>query len=227
MQINTPQHNKDDRQQDKREEQEKRQAENQLLAFDSYSFYEKLGAWSKQPTPQPTKEDVRVSLWAKKEAYRQPLPVSRGDYNELQKLSKGAAKLLQLLRIAELRGVECPYIHTESRREMQRAAERCRILLEATEKFKQAAGLRAHISRLLNLFHISSAKKDLQSFKARLDAIANYCRQLEFARDISMGGKVKQYPQLEAAAKAATTVARPKASKAPAKPAPKPFAGWR
>lgn len=235
MQINTPQQqNKDDKLQEKREE-EKRQAENQLLAFDAYGFYDKLGNWSVQPTPKPTKEDVRVSLWAKKESYRQPLPLTRGDHNEVKKLSKGAARLLQLLRIAEQRGVECPYIHTQSRQEMIKASERCRELLEAAEKFTKARGLKAYLNRILHSLHMNAAKKDLQYFKARLDAIANYCRQLEFARDISMGIKVKQYPQFDTGAKVAVgrsksgaiAAGSTKTAQQPAKPAAKAFPGWR
>ena len=172
------------RREETRKEEEKTRLEALLRDFDSFSFYESLDKWEKSPIPQPIRHRVQVTTLRQKVVYNQPLPISRKELFDLRRLSTDSGRLLYLLRAIDQRGMECPYIHQQNKHLLERALEKCEKLLIAKNKYFEGKGLLARLSQLLNLLHLDSAKKDLESFKNKIEAVLLLCRHQEFAQDL-------------------------------------------
>jgi hypothetical protein len=182
-----PQQQREDllkREEDRKAELEKSRLEGLLRDFDALSFYESLEKWEESPIPQPIHHRVQVTTLRQQVVLNQPLPISRKELYDLRSLSKESARLLYLLRSIDQRGMECPYIHQQKKHLLERAMEKCERLCQAAAKFYEGKGLMARVSQLLNLLHLEAAKKDLESFKKKLEAVIMMCRHQEFAQDL-------------------------------------------
>lgn len=168
----------------KREEIEKRNLEALLRDFDSLAFYESLERWEKKPIPQPVRQQVQVTLLRQKAVYHQPLPLLRKELYDVRKLSSESARLLYLLRAADQKGVESPYIHQQNKEILEKAVAKCEKIKDASEKYMSDSGFFARIGQLFNLLHMDSVKKDIESFKNKLEAVLLMCRHQEFAQDL-------------------------------------------
>lgn len=168
----------------KKEEQEKERLEALLRDFDSPSFYESLAQWGKAPVPQPIRHRVQVTTMRQKDVFNQPLPISRKDLTDLRRLSSASSRLLYLLRAIDQRGMESPYIHQQNKHLLEQALEKIEKLQKAEKKYFEGKGLFARLTQLLNAIHLDAAKKDLESFKNKLEAVLLMCRHQEFAQDL-------------------------------------------
>lgn len=169
----------------RKEELERNQLESLLRDFDSLSFYESLERWEQSPIPQPVRQQIRVTPLRQKEVVHQPMPISRKELYDLRRLSSESARLLYLLRAIDQKGIECPYIHQQNKQVLERALEKCERLQEARSKFLEGKGLWARLNQLLNRIHVDAAKKDLEAFKNKLEAVLLMCRHQEFAQDLA------------------------------------------
>ncbi len=197
MQINQPNPQKDEKRDEKREENERRLVEQQLLEFDSHSFYDNLNAWTEKPCPKPEHQDVRVSLLRKKDALVQPLPIARHQMLELRRLSRGTLKLLRLLRSIDQKGIECPYVHTQNKKNIELAAKKCLELLEGASRYRSSRGFVNLIKRVFHGLFLSRAAKEIEYFKIRLESLLLFCRHQEFAREISSLSHAMSYQNLD------------------------------
>lgn len=168
----------------RKDELERSNLESLLRDFDSLSFYESLEQWEKIPIPQPVRQRVQVTLLRQKEISHQPLPISRKELFDLRKLSSESARLLYLLRAAEQKGMECPYIHQQNKQILERALSKCEKLREAGERYLSGKGFFARLGQLINFLHIDSVKRDVNSFRNKLEAVLLMCRHQEFAQDL-------------------------------------------
>ena len=168
----------------RREEQERTNLESQVREFDAYEFYASMNAWAKSPVPGPVPRTIRLTPLKKRIIMRQPIPLARPELREMQRLSSECGRLLYLLRAIDQKGLECPYVHQLNRGSLEKAVEKCRQLNEAGTSYMNGRGV---LSRLFHLFSgigVASLKKDVASFKNRLEAILMICRHEEFARDL-------------------------------------------
>jgi hypothetical protein len=168
----------------RREEQERRNLEAQLHAFDAYEFYATLENWADHPVPEPISQIVRLTPLRQKVVMHQPLPLSRRELNDLQKLSSYCSRLLYLLRAIDRRGIECPYVHQQHRSCIEKAIEKCERLKNAGQEYTKGQGMWARFSQLLNRVHLDSMHKDVGSFKSVLEAVLIMCRHEAFAQDL-------------------------------------------
>lgn len=172
------------REEARKDELERSNLESLLREFDSLSFYESLERWGKAPIPQPVRQRVQVTLLRQKEIAHQPMPISRKELFDLRKLSSESARLLYLLRAAEQKGMECPYIHQQNKQILEKALSKCERLREAGELYLSGKGFFARLGQLFNLLHMDAAKRDINSFKNKLEAVLLMCRHQEFAQDL-------------------------------------------
>lgn len=187
MHPTTPQQQREElqkREEARREEKERLHLEEQLRDFDAHSFYEKLTSWTDSPMPQPERRSVNVTPLRQTTVLQQPLPVSRNDLQEIRKISSHSGRLLALLRAIDQKGIECPYVHQQYRETLEKALEKCDRLNEAGSKYLTGKGLIAWFGRLMNKLHLRSARKDIEFFKDRLEALLMMCRHQEFAQDL-------------------------------------------
>lgn len=177
---------RDDQKRDeaRREELEKRRIEEELHAFDSHGFYAAIDSWLRKPVVQPVQSKRSVGFFGKQASSYQPLPVPRAEFRELYSLSKQTAYLLSLLKGAEHRGFECPYIHQANKEALERAMKKCGELKEALSRFHDSSTM---VAKLLYLLHGSYARvlgREIERFFYRLEALFLLCRQAEFAQDL-------------------------------------------
>ena len=182
-----PQQQREDflrREESRKEEQEKNRLESLLRDFDSLSFYGALERWEKAPIPQPVRHQVTVTLMRQKAMYYQPLPISRKELWDLRQISKDGARLLALLQAADQKGMDCPYIHQQNKHILELALEKCQKLKEAGDKYLDRRGFWARFCQFFNLLHMDAAKKDIDAFEDKLEAVLLMCRHQEFAQDL-------------------------------------------
>ncbi len=168
----------------RREEQEKRAIENDLRDFDAHGFYDKLLVWSEKEIVKPYKRTLHINPFRVKQVLWQPMPLTRNDIRELEKLSTVTAQLLSLLRLADQKGLECPYIHQLNRQVLEKAIHMCDRLKDATTKYLEAKGFFAWIHHLFNRSNAENSLRDLEYFRRRLEAISMMCHHQEFAQDL-------------------------------------------
>jgi len=172
------------REQAKQEEQLKRDLEAQLIEFDAHSFYLQLSRWTDEEIPQPIPYTIHVSPLRQKTVHYQPLPLTRKDLSRMRKLSARIARLLQLLRAIDQRGIECPYIHQVNRPTLEKAVHKCDRIQEARREYSKGRGIWARFGQLINKAHLDWAVRDAENFKNRLEAVLMLCRHQEFAQDL-------------------------------------------
>ena len=172
------------REEGRREELEKRRVEEEIHNFDAYDFYDQLERWIAIPIPPPVTKDNHISIFKKNPTSFQPIPVTRLEFRFLYALSKKTATILQLLRLAEQKGFECPYIHQINKELLERAVQKCEALEKAIVRFKRTSGM---VSRLLHLLHGSYARileREVLRFRNRLESVFLLGRQAEFTQDL-------------------------------------------
>jgi hypothetical protein len=168
----------------RREEFAKKTLEVQLEAFDAYKFYENLRQWAAKPIPKPTMHCVHITPVRKEEVVQQPCPITNKDLTAMHTISSDCARLLYLLRSLDEKGMECPYIHLQNQNCLHMAIDRCNRLQKAGIDYLQSTGLWSWVTALFRKSHFNLVKKDLESFKNRLEAIQILCRHQEFAQDL-------------------------------------------
>ena len=169
----------------RREENERRSLEADLRTFDSHRFYETLDQWTVISVPQQVPRTIHVTPFKQKTIMIQPLPINRRDLNDMRKLSYDCSRLVGLLRATDQRGVEYPYIHLAYRALLERAIAKCAQLHVARELYsKSVRGFWNQLGRLLNISFLDAAKKDIEIFKQRLEALLMMSRHQEFVDDL-------------------------------------------
>ncbi len=199
MQINSPNHNKEDKKEDKKEELERRLLEAQLYDFDSHALYDRIAVWVQKPIVKPIHHDLRVSLTQKVDTLIQPLPITRDELEEVKKLSKWTLQLLQMLRSIDQKGMEYPYVHIDNRKNLEAASKRAKELLDSINRFKNAHGIAARLKYLLHFVHVTRAETDIKQFKTRLDALMLLCQHQAFARELTKMNFAMSYKNLDPA----------------------------
>jgi hypothetical protein len=168
----------------RREEQDRKNVEAQLSAFDAHEFYDAIEGWTKKPIPRPIQKRVRLTPLKTKVIMRQPIPLTGRDLNEMHKLSTECARLLYLLRAIDQRGIECPYVHQVSRPSLEKALDKCQRLEDAGMQYAKNRGILSRLWRMFSGTSVEAMKKDIDSFRNRLEAVLTMCRHEEFARDL-------------------------------------------
>lgn len=168
----------------RREELEKRRVEEELHGFNAHAFYEALERWISIPIPAPVQSKQHIFILKKHTTSFQPVPIPRAEFRNLYALSVRSGQLLQLLRVAEQKGFECPYIHQVNKDTLERAIQKCHDLKQAISRFKEASGM---VSRLLHLLHGSYVQvlwREVERLHNRLEAVFLLSRQAEFTQDL-------------------------------------------
>ncbi len=182
------QQQKDDqlrREEDRREENERRQLEAQMRDFDAHRFYDALEVWTSIPIPPLVPQTLHLTPFRQKIVMVQPLPISRRDLNEMRQLSYDCSRLISLLRTMDQRGMEYPYINFVYRGLLEKAIAKCLHLHTAREQYTRTSrGLWGQLSRLLNISLLDAARKDIERFKQRLEALVMMTRHQEFLSDL-------------------------------------------
>lgn len=180
MSINMPNQSKPDDKQDKKEALERQLLQQQLAEFDAYGFYERLTDWAH------TSQKVAGKV-----------PIGKGDLFDVRLLSRHSMYLLRLLRAIDHKGLECPFIHTGNKDNVEKATKKCRELLEDAKQFKSKNGFLNRLKGLLHHLHLMRASKEIEYFKARLEALLVFYRHQEFSRELSQLHQVMFYRNLE------------------------------
>jgi hypothetical protein len=169
----------------RREENERRILESELRAFDAHRFYETLEQWTAILVPKQVPHTVHVTPFRQKVIMTQPLPISRRDLNDMRKLSYDCSRLIGLLRAIDQKGVEYPYIHLAYRTLLECAIAKCVQLHAARELYSRTVrGFWNQLGRLLNLSFLDAARKDIETFRQRLEALLMMSRQQGFVEDL-------------------------------------------
>ena len=167
-----------------REEQERRQLEARLRAFDSYAFYENVESWADRSIPSPIPKTIRLTPLRRKVIMHQPMPLTRSEVGEIKELSEDCVRLLALLRAVDRLGVECPYIHRLHRIGLEKAIDKCVRIKIARKNYGRDRGVFAWCVHVLNGLHLDAMRRETDLFQNRLEAILVMCRHEEFAQDL-------------------------------------------
>lgn len=184
--IHAPNQARDDQKRDeaRKEELERRTIEEELHAFNAHDFYEKLCTWSSIAVPQPVHRKAHIS-WTKKDPGEfQPIPVARVDFSFIHSISSRAGRLLYLLKSAEQKGMNCPYVHQMNKETLEKAVEKCKEIKKAIDRFYSGSSMVARLVYLLHKGYIYVLSKEIDVLLSRLEAIFLICRHEEFAQDL-------------------------------------------
>lgn len=168
----------------RREELEKRRVEEEIHGCDAHDFYDQLARWLDIPIPPPVYSHQHIFIFKKNQASFQPIPVTRLQFRFLYSLSNRTGQILKLLRVAEQKGFECPYIHQVNKEILESAIQKCDALQKAIVRFRSTSGMVSRLLHLLQGSYVQVLAREVERFRNRLEAIFLLSRQAEFTQDL-------------------------------------------